>query len=158
MGDTMKIIALLLALAIPVLAHAQASVTADDQSYLGGVAIGAGNSPQGPGTEIVGNGGIAIPSLWLNGLVESLGSAPTCGTGCASIAANSTNTRGTAVGGSAVTSIVVNWSGTLPSVPFCVISESATGALAGASTSATALTITLASSLSADSVTWFCVQ
>lgn len=93
-----------------------------------------------------------------NGLIISAGSAPTCGSGCASITANSTNTRGSTTGGTLVSSIVVNWSATLPSAPFCTISQSGITQMAGMSTSTTALTITFPTTLSGDVISWICMQ
>lgn len=102
--------------------------------------------------------GVFNSALAVNGLITSYGGTPTCGTGCSSISANSTNTRGSANGNTSVTSIVVNWSTTLSSAPFCTIGQSSTGAAIGFSTSTTAITFSLASALSADVVTWQCMQ
>ena len=84
---------------------------------------------------------------------------PTCGTGCASITSGSTNARGSMVSSSSVTSATVNWSGTLSYTPFCTISDSNTSAVMDISAlTSSALTVSMASALSAVTIYWICVQ
>lgn len=133
-----------------------------------GIEFNINNGVAGSGTvAVIGStGGFAIgttipvigSALTINGLIASRGSLPTCGSNCSSINANSTNTRGSATSNLAVTSMVVSWNGTLTAAPFCTISQSGTVALAGVSTSTTALTINFAASVTSDVITWNCMQ
>lgn len=98
----------------------------------------------------------------LNGHVGSTvgsTSAPTCGTGCASITSGSTDVRGSFVTSTSITAATLNFGTTWTSTPFCVISDNSTAALADISTiSTTILTVTFASSLSSATVYYSCVQ
>lgn len=85
------------------------------------------------------------------------GGTPTCGTGCASITSGSTDLRGSMVSGSSVSSVTLNFSGTLASAPFCTISDSNTSATADISSiSTSALTVSLASALTSVTIYWNC--
>lgn len=87
------------------------------------------------------------------------GGTPTCGTGCASINAGSTDERGSMVSGSSVSSVALSFSTTLGFTPTCVISDSNTTATADISAiSTSSLTVNLASALSAITIYWICVQ
>lgn len=109
----------------------------------------------GIGTAVAYGGAV----LTANGLIASEGTIPTCGTGCASITANSTNTRGSMVSGSSVSAVTVNWSATLGTTPFCVISDSNSTAVADISAlSTTAMTVSLASALTSVTIYWMCMQ
>lgn len=83
---------------------------------------------------------------------------PTCGTGCTSITTTppSTNTRGSATSGTSVTSITVNFSGTMPSTPVCDVGSNETSAVVGYSVSTTAITITTAAAITTKVFTWIC--
>jgi hypothetical protein len=83
---------------------------------------------------------------------------PTCGTGCASIAAGATNQRMIITSGTAVTAITVNYSKTLTSTPVCTASqESATPVGMGFSAKTTsAFTITALSALTAGVIDVIC--
>lgn len=90
---------------------------------------------------------------------SSSGAAPTCGTGCASITTNSTNTRGSMVSGSSVSAVTLNWSATLAATPFCTISDSNSTAVADISALSTSvLTVSLASALTSVTIYWICFQ
>lgn len=93
-----------------------------------------------------------LPAGTLNG---SSGT-PTCGTGCSSITAGSTNARGSATSGTLASSVTVNWSGTLSSTPWCVCSSTSVSATTGCTSSTTALTINLSTGLTGDVITWMC--
>lgn len=83
---------------------------------------------------------------------------PTCGTGCTSITTTppSTNTRGSATSSSSVSSIIVNFSGTMPSTPVCDVGSNETSAVLGYSVSTTAITITTATAITTKVFTWIC--
>lgn len=84
---------------------------------------------------------------------------PTCGTGCTSITAGSTNARGSMVSSSSVSAVTVNWSGTLSYTPICVISDSNTTTVADISTvSSSLLTVSTASAITSATIYWICVQ
>lgn len=87
------------------------------------------------------------------------GGTPTCGAGCSSITAGSTDLRGSMVSGSSVSSVALNFSATLAAAPFCVISDSNTTATADiASISTSVLTVNLASALTSVTVYWICAK
>jgi len=81
---------------------------------------------------------------------------PTCGTGCGSITSGSKDVRGSATGGTLVTSIIVNFSTTLASAPFCTCSGSSPTSAAGCTNTSSALTINLSTALTGDVITWNC--
>lgn len=83
---------------------------------------------------------------------------PTCGTGCASIAAGATNQRMIITTSTAVTAITVNYSKTLTSTPVCTASqESATPVGMGFSAKSTsAFTLTALSALTAGVIDVIC--
>lgn len=138
----------------------------------GGLAVGTyastANSAVGIGSAVFsGNVGIGtatpISALAINGVSTYYGTAPTCGTGCASIASGSTNTRGSMVSSSSVSSVTLNFAttgiGTWSTTPFCTISDSNSTAVADISAlSTTALTVSLASALTAVTIYWHCDQ
>jgi hypothetical protein len=69
---------------------------------------------------------------------------PTCGTGCSSIAANSTDQRMTITTGAAVTAVTVNFGKTWVNNPVCVVSTSNSTDIPSISAiSTTAFTVTL---------------
>lgn len=87
------------------------------------------------------------------------GGTPTCGAGCSSITAGSTDLRGSMVSGSSVSSVALNFSATLAAAPFCVISDSNTTATADiASISTSVLTVNLASALTSVTIYWICAK
>lgn len=91
-------------------------------------------------------------------LVGSAGT-PTCGTGCASITSGSTDSRGSMVTSSSVSSAALNFSTTLGFTPVCTISDSNTSAVADISSlTSSALTVSMASALSTVTIYWICVQ
>lgn len=96
--------------------------------------------------------------LQTGGTMVQTDAIPTCGTGCTSIAAGSTNDRGSATSSASITSITVNWNGTQNHTPFCAVSSNETTALAAATPSTTALVITTASSITSKVFTWVCQQ
>lgn len=99
-----------------------------------------------------------INSTW-SFLLSGSSGTPTCGTGCASITAGSTNVRGSMVSSSSVSSVALNFSGTLGYTPVCTISDSNTSAVADISSiSTSALTVSMASALSAVTIYYICVQ
>lgn len=84
---------------------------------------------------------------------------PTCGTGCASIAAGATNQRMLVTAGSAVTSVAVNFSKTLTTAPICTANEvAATPVAVGFSAAPTTagFTLTLASAITGNVVAVHC--
>lgn len=114
-----------------------------------------------------GNVGIGTVSpisiLSINGVVTYYGTAPTCGTGCASITSGSTNTRGSMVSSSSVSSVTLTFASTGSGVwstnPFCTISDNNSTAVADISAvSTSALTVSLASALSAVTIYYHCDQ
>lgn len=131
---------------------------------------------QGPDTNIslsvmpIGTGGFEIgtttPSsaeLTIRGNIAGVANAaPTCGTGCTSITAGSSNLRGSLVTSSAVSSITLNFSTTgtdkFASAPFCTLSQGGTTTALGASTTTSALTISAAVAVTTDTITWHCLQ
>lgn len=113
----------------------------------------------GDWAKVTGSNANSTEVYTLNGEFASAGGLPTCGTGCASVTAGSTNVRGAFVSGSSVSAVTINWSHTLPSAPFCVISDSNTSAVADISTvSTTVLTISLASALTSVTIYYHCIQ
>lgn len=100
-------------------------------------------------------GSIVTADLPAGALKGSAGT-PTCGAGCASITATSTDVRGSATSGTLATSVVVNFSTTLASAPFCTVSGSSTSASLGYTSTASALTISLSTGLTGDVITWLC--
>lgn len=106
---------------------------------------------------------IGSSALTINGVTAFTGTAPTCGTGCASITASSTNARGSMVSSSSVSSITLNFAttgaGQYSTTPFCTISDSNSTAVSDISAvSSTALTVSLASALSAVTIYYICQQ
>lgn len=100
--------------------------------------------------------GGSSPMTW-GTVATGSGGTPTCGAGCASITAGSTDLRGSMVSGSSVSSVTLNFSGTLASAPFCTISDSNTTATADISSiSTSALTVSLASALTSVTIYWNC--
>lgn len=92
-------------------------------------------------------------------LANPTGGLPTCGTGCSSVTAGSTNVRGSFVTGSSISAATLNWSHTLPSTPVCTISDSSTTAVADISTlSTTVLTVSLASAVTSATIYYICLQ
>lgn len=88
-----------------------------------------------------------------------LTSAPTCGTGCASITAGSTDSRGSFVTSASITSSILNFGTTWSGVPVCVISDSSTAAVVDINSVTTgALTVNFANSLSGATVYYVCIQ
>lgn len=82
---------------------------------------------------------------------------PTCGTGCSSIAAGSSDERMTITTGSAVTAITVNFGKTWGETPVCVVSDNSTVALGSISAiSTTAVTVTTAAALTTAPVYLLC--
>lgn len=99
-----------------------------------------------------------INGVWSN-LISGSNGTPTCGTGCSSITAGSTDSRGSMTSGASVSAITLNFSATLPYTPVCVISDSNTTATADISTVSTSvLTVSLASALSAVKIYYICSQ
>lgn len=108
------------------------------------------------GQFLTSGGGSSTAMTWSTGLTGS-GGTPTCGTGCASITAGSTDLRGSMVSNSSVSSVTLNFSATLASAPFCTISDSNTSATADISSiSTSALTVGLASALTSVTIYWNC--
>lgn len=139
--------------------------SAVDYLAISGVATANPANPSITATGTDANVGISLVSkgtgnININGNLASIGGgAPTCGAGCSSITANSTNTRGSMVSGASVSAITVNWSTTLPNTPFCVISDSNTSTVSDISAiSTSAMTVNLASALSAVTIYWHCMQ
>lgn len=97
-----------------------------------------------------------INSMWSQFLSGSRGT-PTCGAGCASITSLSTDARGSATTGSAVTTIVINFSTTLSSVPFCLGDDGGTVSVGVTNTNA-AITFTALTALTGAKLTWHCIQ
>lgn len=95
-------------------------------------------------------------SQW-NHVIQGSSGTPTCGTGCASITATSTDARGQLTSGTGVSSIVLNFSGTLATAPFCVCGGSATASLSCAATTST-LTIASLIAVTADKISWVCAE
>lgn len=92
-----------------------------------------------------------------NPVVNATAGTPTCGTGCTSITAGSTNLRGSMVTSASITSAVLDWSATLGYTPVCTISDNSTATVSDISSiSTTALTVGFASSLSSVTVYWIC--
>lgn len=88
------------------------------------------------------------------------GGTPTCGTGCASIAAGATNQRMLVTTGTAVTTIAVNFSKTLTTAPICTASEIAGTPLAigfSAAPTTSGFTLTAASALTATVIAVTCL-
>ena len=112
----------------------------------GNIAYWDGSNPSG-----IGDSGIAI-----TGTLHGSGGTPTCGSGCASITSGSIDVRGSATTGTLANSMVVNFSTTLASVPFCTVSGSTTTATIGYTATTSALTINLSSGLTGDVITWIC--
>lgn len=114
--------------------------------------ITAGSS----GQALLSGGGSASPMTW-GTVATGSGGTPTCGAGCASITAGSTDLRGSMVSGSSVSAITLNFSATLASAPFCTISDSNTSAVADISSITTStLTVSLASALTSVTIYWNC--
>lgn len=73
---------------------------------------------------------------------------PTCGTGCSSIAAGSSDQRMTVTTSASVSAITMNFGKTWGETPVCVVSDASTSATSDISAiSATAVTVSLASAL-----------
>jgi hypothetical protein len=108
------------------------------------------------GQALLSGGGSSAAMTW-GTVATGSGGTPTCGTGCASITAGSTDLRGSMVSGSSVSAVTLNFSGTLASAPFCTISDSNTSATADISSiSSSALTVSLASALTSVTIYWNC--
>ena len=91
--------------------------------------------------------------------LESLGAAPTCGTGCASVFTGSTDVRGYFVTSSAVTSATLDFANTYDSAPFCTISDSSTATVVDISNiSTTVLTVSFAASVTGIKVYYHCIE
>lgn len=138
--------------------------------YGGGLAVGtyAATASIGIGSAVFsGNVGIGttspISALAVNGVITYYGTAPTCGTGCASVSATASNTHGNMTSSSSVSSVTLNFAtsgvGVWTTKPDCTISDSNSTAVADISAvSTTALTVSLASALSAVTIYWHCDQ
>lgn len=98
-----------------------------------------------------------INGIWAQ-LFSGSNGTPTCGTGCASITAGSTDARGSATSGTLATSVIVNFSVTLPYTPFCAAAGSSTAAVVGCVATTSALTCSLSTGLTGDVITWHCPQ
>lgn len=126
--------------------------------------VTAGNAANsGPTIAAAANGGDTTVPLNLTGLgaagvvnikghaQASLGSssAPTCGTGCTSITAGSTDLRGSFTTATTITSAILDFGTTYASAPFCTISDSSAAVVVDINAiSTTALTVNFASSVS----------
>jgi hypothetical protein len=85
--------------------------------------------------------------------------APTCGTGCSSVTAGSTDVRGSLTTSSSVSSITLDFGTTWASTPVCTISDSSTATVADISTLSTSvLTISTAAAVTSIKVYWICLQ
>lgn len=109
--------------------------------------------------------GTATPlsAVTVNGVSSYTGTAPACGTGCASITAGSTNARGSFVTGTSITSSTLTFAssgvGVWGTSPFCTISDSNTSAVSDISALSTvSLTVSLASALSSVTIYYICQQ
>jgi hypothetical protein len=108
-------------------------------------------------TLIAGNGIVTANGHLANGVGTT--SAPTCGTGCSSVTAGSTDVRGSFTTAASVTSAILNFGTTWASTPVCTISDNSTAAVADINAITTgALTINFASSLSGVKVYYICIQ
>lgn len=99
-----------------------------------------------------------VRGIWQTMASGSAGT-PTCGSGCSSITAGSTDTIGTATTGAAVTSVTINFSAVLPAAPrTCLVSDNSVIGFASVTTgpSTSAFTIGLSSALTGAIVAWNC--
>lgn len=102
-----------------------------------------------------------VPVLTLDssqhGTFGNTTNAPTCGTGCSSISATSTDQRMTVTSGAAVTSVTVNFGKTWVNVPVCISeTNSATDLSAITAISASAVTVTVATAITSGPVYLIC--
>lgn len=102
-------------------------------------------------------GGASTAMSWTTGLTGS-GGTPTCGTGCSSVTATSTDIRGSMTATALATTVVLNFSTTLATVPFCTCSGSLSTTTAACTSSTTALTASLSTGVTGDVITWSCPQ
>lgn len=89
-------------------------------------------------------------------VLQGSGGTPTCGTGCTAIRSGATDLRGSATTGTLTTSMVINFSTTLSSVPYCTVSDSSPSSAAGYVATTTTLTITFSTGLTSGTITWNC--
>ena len=99
-----------------------------------------------------------IQGIWSQFFTGSAGT-PTCGTGCSSINSGSTDSVGSMVTGTVLTSATINWSTTLSYTPVCTISDNSTAVIADISAiGTTSMTVTFSSSISSVTVYYLCAQ
>lgn len=92
-----------------------------------------------------------------HGTFGNIANPPTCGAGCSSISATSTDQRMTITTGSAVTAVTVNFGKTWVAAPVCVSeSNSATNLSAITAVSVSAVTITVAVALTSQPLYLIC--
>lgn len=86
-------------------------------------------------------------------------SSPTCGTGCSSVTAGSTDVRGSLTTSSAVSSITLNFGTTWANTPVCVVSDNSTATVLDINTISTSvLTVNTAAAVTSAKVYWICMQ
>ena len=100
---------------------------------------------------------VPVQCMDWNAHIISQGSAPSCGTGCASVAGN--DTRFTATTGTTVTSVAVSFAATWGAAPKCVATTNTTSAFAAITAiSTTQITFGLSSALSGGLIYVSCGQ
>lgn len=115
-----------------------------------------------PGTNQLGFATASTPAVVYDAnqhWIGTGGSAPTCGTGCASVASGSTDVRGQFTTNSSVMSAAITFAHPWGAVPYCVITDNSTTAVAALGTVTTgSLPVSFASSLTTVAVNYICIQ
>lgn len=106
--------------------------------------------------------GAGTGNIILGGHIQNIAagtSTPTCGTGCASVTAGSTDSRGSFTTTTSITTATLNFGTTWGAAPVCTVSDNSTAAVTDINTiSTSALTLNFASSLSTVKVYYICMQ